>query len=231
MADGTRTYKIIRSKNRKKTMTLQITSEGNVVIRTPLRTPDSETEHFFQSRKIWIAKKIKAREVDREIQDSPRNFTEGEKFYYLGGSYPLEITEPNGVRAPLILTHGKFLLTREKAPHAKELFVKWYRNRAREIIGDRVRFWSTCFDLVPTGITITSAWQRYGSCSAQNSLSFSWRLIMAPYEVIDYIIIHELAHIKEKNHTEQFWRHLESLMPEYKKQRHWLRENSHMFRL
>ena len=165
--------------------------------------------------------------MDREIQDSPRNFTEGEKFYYLGSSYPLEITEPKGVRAPLILTHGKFLLTREKAPHAKELFVKWYRNRAREIwnqVGSGDNFLTLCR-------SHHNQRQRYGSCSAQNSLSFSWRLIIAPYEVIDYIIIHELAHIKEKNHTEQFWRHLESLMPEYKKQRHWLRENSHMFRL
>ena len=231
MADGTRTYKVIRSKNRKKTMTLQITSEGYVVMRTPLRTPDSEIERFFHSRKAWIAKKIKAVEMDKELQDNPRNFAEGENFFYLGDSYPLEITESNGVRKPLMLSHGKFLLTREKAPYAKELFVKWYRNRAREVIGDRVRFWSTRFDLVPTRITITSAWQRYGSCSAQNSLSFSWRLIMAPHEVIDYIIIHELAHIKEKNHTVRFWQYLESLMPEYKNQRHWLRENSHMFRL
>ncbi|MBP1745893.1 MAG: metal-dependent hydrolase [Deltaproteobacteria bacterium] len=212
-------------------MTLQITREGKVVIRTPLRTPNSEIERFFHSRQVWIAKKINGKEIQEEWSVQPREFMAGDEFFYLGDPYPLELAESNGTRKALILSRGKFLLAREKASQAKELFVKWYRERAREVFGERVYFWSSRFSLTPTGVTITSSWQRYGSCSAKNSLSFSWRLLMAPYPVIDYIIVHELAHIKEKNHSKKFWQYLESLMPDYETQKRWLRENSHLLRL
>jgi predicted metal-dependent hydrolase len=229
--EGITTYQVVRSKRRRKTMTLQITREGKVVIRAPLRTPDNEIEHFFYSRQLWIAKKLRGKEIQEELSAKPRRFKEGEEFFYLGDPYKLVISESNGTRKALILSHGTFQLASEKASQAKELFVKWYRERAKEVFGERVRFWSSRFDLTPKGITITSAWQRYGSCSAKDSLSFSWRLLMAPYPVIDYIIVHELAHIKEKNHSKKFWQHLEGLMPGYETQKGWLRENSHLLRL
>lgn len=212
-------------------MTLQITREGKVVIRTPLRTPDAEIERFFHSRQLWIAKKLRGKEIQEELSVKPRQFIAGEEFFYLGDPYQLVIAESNGARKALILALGTFQLASEKESQAKELFVKWYRERAKEVFGERVRFWSSRFDLIPTGITITSAWQRYGSCSAKNSLSFSWRLLMAPYPVIDYIIVHELAHIKEKNHSKKFWNYLRSLLPGYEAQKRWLRENSHLLRL
>lgn len=231
MTDSITAFKVIRSKRRKKTMTLQITREGYVVIRVPLKTPDNEVERFFNSRQAWIAKKLNGKEMKEEIGGKPREFIAGEEFFYLGNLYPLEMTESNDTRKALTLSCGKFQLVREKASQAKELFAKWYRDRAREVIEERVRFWGSRFGLVPTGITITGAWQRYGSCSAKNRLSFSWRLMMAPYEVIDYIIAHELAHIKVKNHSRKFWIYLQGLMPDYRAQKQWLRENSHLLRL
>jgi predicted metal-dependent hydrolase len=212
-------------------MTLQITRDGKVVIRTPLRTPDNEIDRFFHSRQTWIAKKLNGQEMRKVIGGEPRKFVAGEEFFYLGDPYPLEIAESNGARKALILSHGTFQLTGNKASQTKELFVKWYRKRAKEVFEERVHFWSSRFGLTPTGITITSAWQRYGSCSSKNRLSFSWRLLMAPYPVIDYIIVHELAHIKEKNHSRNFWQYLEGLMPDYETQKRWLRENSHLLRL
>ncbi len=161
----------------------------------------------------------------------PRQFIAGEEFYYLGAAYPLEITTSNGSPKSLTLSRGKFILMDHKLQEAREEFTKWYKLRAREVMEERVRFWSRRFGLVPAGITITSSWQRYGSCSAKNSLSFSWRLIMAPYPVIDYIIVHELAHIREKNHSKRFWTYLGTLMPGYEDQKSWLRENSHLLRL
>jgi len=231
VAGDVETYQVIRSRRRKKTMTLQITREGRVVIRTPLRTSDIEINRFFQSRRAWIARKLSGREMREELAVKPRDYNAGEEFFYLGDAYPLEISEASGARQALILSHGKFVLAREKLPQAKEVFVKWYRERAREVIEERVRFWSNRFGLTPSGITITGSWQRYGSCSPINRLSFSWRLLMAAYPVIDYIIIHELAHIREKNHSIKFWTYLESLMPGYKTQKLWLRENSHLLRL
>lgn len=231
MKDSVESFTVIRSRRRSKTMTLQITREGNIIIRVPLKTPDTEVERFFSSRKAWIARKRSGKETGDERENTPRKFMTGEEFFYLGNPYPLEMTESNSSRKSLILARGKFVLARKRASQAKELFIQWYRERAREVIGERVRFWGNRFNLIPTGITITSAWQRYGSCSADNRLSFSWRLILAPYQVIDYIIIHELAHIQVKNHSQKFWIYLESLMPEYRTQKRWLKENSHLLRL
>lgn len=212
-------------------MTLQITREGKVVIRTPLKTPDDEIERFFLSRRGWIVKKIKGRRTGDEGALQPRRFVAGEVFLYLGEAYPLEIGDSNGGGKGLVLRHGKFVLAREKMSQARDVFRHWYRERAREILAERVAFWGRRFALAPARITITSAWQRYGSCSSTNALSFSWRLLMAPYPVIDYIIIHELAHIKEKNHSRKFWAYLESLMPEYETPKEWLRENGCLLRL
>jgi predicted metal-dependent hydrolase len=231
VADGVKVYQVIRSKRRKKTMTLQITREGKVVIRTPLRTLDGEIERFFHSRQGWIEKKLNGKEMREDLAGKPREFVTGEEFFYLGDAYPLEISDSNGARKALILSRGKFLLARDKESQAKEMFVTWYRERAREVIEERVGFWGSRFGLTPSRITITSSWHRYGSCSAVNSLSFSWRLLMAPYPVIDYVIVHELAHIREKNHSKKFWRYLEGLMPAYETQKRWLRENSHLLRL
>lgn len=231
MKDSIESFEVIRSGCRKKTMALQITREGNVVIRVPLKTPDSEVERFFFSRQAWIARKRYEKEMREERESKPREFMTGEEFLYLGTPYPLEMTESNGSRISLILARGKFMLARKKASQAKELFIKWYRERAREVIEERVCFWGTRFGLIPTGITITGARQRYGSCSAKNRLSFSWRLILAPCQVIDYIVIHELAHIKVKNHSRKFWIYLERLMPEYRTRRQWLNENGHLLRL
>lgn len=212
-------------------MTLLINSEGFVVVRAPFRTPDSEIDRFYQSKKSWIAKKLAGREAREETAVRPKQFISGEEFYYLGDAYPLEISDSSCSRKSLALFHGKFILPGEKQPHAKDEFTNWYKRRAREVIEERVRFWGARFELEPAGITITSSWQRYGSCSPKNRLSFSWRLIMAPYPVIDYIIAHELAHIREKNHSRKFWTYLETLMPGYKTQKRWLNDNSHLLRL
>lgn len=212
-------------------MTLLITREGMVVIRAPFRTPDSEIDHFYQSKRSWIAKKLTGRETREGFVVRQKQFVAGEEFYYLGDAYPLEISDSNTSRNAVTLIHGKFVLPSERQPYAKDEFTKWYKQRAREVIGERVRFWSSRFDLTPAGVTITGSWHRYGSCSPKNRLSFSWRLIMAPYPVIDYIIAHELAHIREKNHSRKFWTYLATLVPDYKTQKLWLNQNSHLLRL
>ncbi|MCS7122892.1 MAG: M48 family metallopeptidase, partial [Candidatus Micrarchaeota archaeon] len=80
-------------------------------------------------------------------------------------------------------------------------------------------------------VRITNARRRWGSCSSSNNLNFSWRLIMAPLEVIDYVVVHELVHTRIKNHSKAFWRMVEAVMPDYDRQRRWLRENGHMLKI
>ena len=195
----------------------------------PYHAPKWEVEKFIQGKESWIVEKIS--EKEKQAREAKRAFLPGEKFLYLGEWYPLEIYEPNQKESPLRLSFGKFILNKDHWEKARDLFVEWYKKEAREKIAERINYYSDRVHLFPEGIRITSAKSRWGSCSRDNRLSFSWRIIMASLTIIDYILIHELVHIREKNHSRQFWTTLESILPDYRKHRVWLRENGHLLEL
>jgi len=219
---------LIRSKKRRKTISLHIKEDGRIVLYVPYHTPKGEIEGFIKEKESWVIKKIS--EKERSIKETEKAFITGENFFYLGESYPLEIRESDHSKPFLKLSFGKFILDQDHIEKAKDLFTQWYKREAKEKIAGRIDYYSNRLHLFPKGIKITSAKYRWGSCSRDNRLSFSWRMIMAPLTIIDYILIHELAHIKEKNHSRKFWRYLESILPDYRRQRLWLKENGHRLR-
>jgi predicted metal-dependent hydrolase len=223
--DHTLNFQLIRSRRRRKTISLQIKEEGRVVIYVPYHTPKGEIEKFIKEKQPWIVKKIS--EKERSTKETRKAFIPGEEFLYLGESYPLEIGDINHKGLPLKLSFGKFILDKDHLERARDLFILWYQREAQEKLEARVRYFSNRLQLVPKGLKITSAKHRWGSCSRDNRLSFSWRIIMAPWSVIDYVVIHELVHIKEKNHSKRFWDHLETIFPDYRKHRFWLRKNGY----
>ena len=109
--------------------------------------------------------------------------------------------------------------------------VEWYRKQARQVITVRVKYYADLLGLEVNKIRISNARKRWGSCSAKNNLSFTWRLILAPLEIIDYVVVHELMHIFEKNHSRRFWVRVEEYYPQYRKKRKWLKQNSHLLRV
>jgi hypothetical protein len=219
---------LIRSKKRRKTISLYIKEDGRIFIYAPYRTPKWEIERFIKEKRSWIVKKMS--EKERSIKEAEKAFIPGEKFLYLGESYPLEIEESSNRKVPLKLSFGKFVLDKDHIEEAKDLFIQWYKKEAKARIIERIDFYSNRLQLFSKGIRITSAKYRWGSCSRDNRLSFSWRIIMASLSIIDYILIHELVHIKEKNHSKRFWNYLESILPDYRKHRLWLKKNGHAIR-
>jgi hypothetical protein len=222
-------YQLKRSKRRRKTISLQIKEDGNIVIYAPYHTPKGEIEKFLDKNQSWIFKKLS--EKERSTRKAEKAFLPGETFFYLGELYPLDIQEANHKGSPLKLSFGKFILDKDRIGEARNLFIKWYKKEAEENLTGRVNYYSHRLQLFPKGVKITSAKYRWGSCSRDNRLSFSWRMIMAPLSVIDYILIHELVHIKEKNHSQKFWSYLESILPEYREHKLWLKKNGHSLRL
>jgi predicted metal-dependent hydrolase len=225
-------YSLIRSKKRKRTLSLRIMQDGRVIMQVPYRTSQEEIDSFFEAKTAWVKKKLLEREsrVQRDAV-KPIAFIPGERFLYLGEWYPLEFQNTNGSRIPLSLSWGTFVLDETRAEQARDFFIKWYKAEAKRLLADRVNYYSNNLVLSPKSIRITSALLRYGSCSPDNKLSFSWRLVMTPLAVMDYVIIHELMHIKEKNHSARFWGLVESAMPDYKKHRHWLRDHGHLLKV
>ena len=219
-------YTIARSKKRKKTISLQVKADGTAVVCAPHRTPIPEIDKFVREKESWLWRKIREN-GERQKEIKAKEYVTGEIFFFLGEPHPLRIEAAALGCDKLAFLCAQFVLASDKVSQGRELFVDWYRKSAQEYIGERVDHFSQALNLIPRGIRISNARHRWGSCSQDNHLHFSWRLIMAPRPVIDYLVVHELAHMKEKNHSERFWGLVGKTIADYKKQRIWLKDNGH----
>jgi predicted metal-dependent hydrolase len=222
-------YFVIRSKKRRKTISLHIKEDGRIIVHAPCRTPESEIEEFVKRKQSWVSQKLM--ESAKKVKPVEKKFLSGEEFFYLGERFPLEIQDQPPGEPPLRLSFGKFVLSENRVEEARDLFVRWYKKEAKDKLAKRVDYYSNKFHLFPKGIKITSAKSRWGSCSRDNRLCLSWRIMMAPLNIVDYVLTHELVHVKEKNHSRRFWNHLESIIPDSKKHRRWLAEHENQLRL
>lgn len=216
-------YKTIRS--RRRSIALEITKEGGLLVRAPYAVDKNYIARLVAEKADWVFGKIQATLEKKKIFQK-KKFIEGEEFFYLGEKYKLRITD--GQDFPLDFK-GELLLSKKDKPEAKRVLIDWYKKMAREKIIQRVKFYAGLTGFLHQKIKITGAEKRWGSCSFKNNLNFSWRLVMAPIEVVDYVVLHEIIHIAEKNHSKRFWGNVRIFMPDYKERRKWLRENSHLF--
>jgi predicted metal-dependent hydrolase len=216
---------IIRT--RRRTIALIVERDGSLVVRAPLRCSDAQIRSFVSQHEDWIrAKQARARTAGP--RNLPKTFTDGEKFYFLGETYPLLIVEK--AKNALAL-NGRFLLARRALPKAQAVFQAWYRNEAKQVLKGRVAFYASAMNLASPPISITSARTRWGSCSPSGKLNFTYRLVMAPMPIIDYVVVHELVHLRVRNHSRKFWQGVGEVIPDYKKRVKWLKFNAPLLRL
>lgn len=208
---------IIRSKRR--TIALIVESDGSVTVRAPLKASDRIILQFVEKHAGWVERK--QAEIRAAVPVQPKRYLPGESFLYLGESHPLEIVKDQ--KRNLVLEHG-FKLAGSVLAKAEMVFQNWYRQQARRVIEARVACFAEKHQLHYKKIRITSARTRWGSCSTRGTLSFSWRLVLTPPDVIDYVVVHELAHTVHHNHSKHFWKLVENLLPDYKERRKQLRE-------
>ena len=169
------TYEIVRS--RRRTVALEVTREGRVLVRAPLRMTQGEIDRFVAAHADWL-EKAKAKVAARQAAHPP--LTEAE--------------------------------------------IAALRQRAKEVLPGKVAHYAAIMGVVPTSVKITAAKSRFGSCSGKNGICFSLYLMQYPEEAIDYVVVHELAHIAHKNHGPQFWALVERYLPDYRARRAMLRE-------
>jgi predicted metal-dependent hydrolase len=211
--------KIIRS--RRKTIALIIQRDGALIIRAPLRTPEKTIRELVEQKTGWITKK--QAEMAQNQRTPARQFADGEKFLLMGKTYPLKIIKNQ--RNALAFELGSIKLAEKAIPRAKETLTIWYKKMAATLLPARIETLAAKHNLTPKKTRITSARTRWGSCSSTGTISLTWRLVMAPPETIDYVIIHELVHLNIKNHSKTFWNAVAALMPDYKKHVDWLKKN------
>lgn len=209
--------KLMRSK--RKTLSLIVETDGTLTVRAPLRMKETDIRRFIEAKQDWIKQK-QAKALKDAV--APRQYVDGEKFLYLGREIPLRIV-PNG--KPALAMVRVFKLTKPAQPRAESYFEAWYKKEARKVLTERVEFFARKHDFKPGKLRISSARTRWGSCSTKGTLSFTWRLVMAPMDVVDYVVVHELCHLNEMNHSKAFWSRVEGILPDYKRQRKWLKNN------
>ena len=213
----------------RKTIMLQVCDDATLIVKAPLGVGNNIIEKMVLKHSKWWEKK-KKEVLSRDIKFTQKKFANGEIFYYLGQLYQLKIIQTEKLTNPLTL-HGKYFYLRKGIANPREIFIAWYKQAALEVICQRVVCKSKKKGFKYSQIKISSAQKRWASCSQQGNLNFSWRLVMAPLQVIDYVIIHELVHLIEKNHSRTFWNKVRMLMPEYKKQQNWLKEKGYLLSL
>jgi predicted metal-dependent hydrolase len=216
--------KIVRT--RRRTIALHMTDDAALIVRAPFKASDKTIMRIVQKHKEWIEQKKKEIEA-RKPKFIPREFVNGEGFLYLGNYYKLKIVDNQ--KEPLKFM-DTFYLSREALPDAREVFTDWYKKMSREKITERVDWHAQKRNFKYNRVKINSAQKRWGSCSSNKNLNFSWRLIMAPMPVVDYVIIHELVHFEEKNHKKAFWDKVKILMPDYKEHQEWLKKNNYLLK-
>lgn len=218
--------KVIRSKRR--TVGLEINDQGRLIVRAPYHLETSTIDDILRSHQQWIKKKLEEAERRQQLFQ-PKKFISGEKFLFLGKEYPLLIV--NRIRPALLFDGERFELSSAFRQLGRQVFERWYRKQALIYLSQKTSKIARKTGFSFKKLRISSARTRWGSCSGKGTVSFAWRLIMAPPEIIDYVIIHELAHTKEKNHSRAFWNLVAHYIPDYKEKRCWLRANGFLFNL
>jgi len=200
-------YRIRRSQ--RKTIAIRILPDGTVEVRCPVTTSPSTIETILTTHHTWIEKKR------RELMTIPRFhglLTAKNPLFYMGRPYPIADTPSEQVT-----WDGERFFLPEASPHRlRTLLETWYKSRALALFEERANFYATRYGFVYRGIRLSSASKRYGSCSARNTISLTWKLILLPVELIDYVIVHELVHTREKHHQKTFWKTVETILPDYK---------------
>ncbi|MGB9907201.1 MAG: M48 family metallopeptidase [Candidatus Saccharicenans sp.] len=219
-------FRLIRSNRR--TVALEVNDQGDLIVRAPNRLELSAIKSILRSHRRWIARKLSEVERRRQLL-RPKRFVEGENFLYLGREFPLLISHE--ARPALRFTGQSFILSSRWKRQAREIFQKWYRKQAQAYLSDRVMKMAASNGFRFKKFRLSSARTRWGSCSAKRTISLTWRLILAPPEIIDYVIIHELAHTREKSHSPDFWKLVAGLRPDYRQRRRWLKQNGFMLNI
>lgn len=213
--------------SRRRTMAIKIYADGNIKVFVPQGTSKSAIENMIRSKADWIHKKLDEISTAKAI-DVKRNFTNGESFLYLGCDYPLQLkVDPKHAKIMVRLENGRLEVN---TPVADEVVIRgaleaWYRFMGAEHIKARLKHFQSLLDVSPNRITIRDQKTRWGSCSSKGNLNFNWRLMMAPSEVVDYVVVHELCHLIHPNHSKNFWNQVSAILPDYRARKDWLKNN------
>jgi predicted metal-dependent hydrolase len=219
VVDGAAVSVIVRESARARGARIAVGPRHPLQIVVPVGTSDAEVDRLLAARLEWISRSL--RRIDERLRRLPAlGLARPGTLWLSGKPVPARLrrTRQPGVR----LLDG----TLEAGPgELGSLLERWYRQRAREVLEASIDREAARLGLRPGRVVVRDARTRWGSCSSRGTLSFSWRLLVAPPAVLEYVVVHELCHLVELSHAPRFWAHVERALPGWRTQRAWLREH------
>lgn len=225
----------IHRKNMKRNISMTIKPLKPIRIVTGKTVPLRRIEEFIFEKRKWIMKhQAKFSEVANEYLKN--DLSEGDQYLFLGAKKTFRVS-PTLLKKSFVAIEGDFLQlyfpTNEWSAHLKQknhldsrdLVLKFYRREAEKIILQRFQHWVAKSGLKPAGISFRNQKTRWGSCSSKGRINFNWRLVGAPIDVIDYVIVHELCHLEYMNHSDNFWSLVGMIYPNYQQAEQWLKQH------
>lgn len=210
------------SRSQRKTASIYIERDGRISVMAPDQWSDEQVQHVLERKRPWIYRGL-AEWEDLNATRVEREFVSGEGFLYLGSSYRLTLVERQS--EPLALKDGWFRLRADEVASAPERFKEFYRAKGLERLPKRVTYYQVKMGVEATGVRVMELKNRWASCSADHKINFHWKCLMAPMRILDYIVVHELAHLLHEHHTQAFWGTVDKVMPDYRDRKEWLRTN------
>lgn len=220
-------YQVIRSPRRRKTIEVSVDEPGLVTVAAPVDTPLRQLEDTVRRRAGWIVRHDGA----AASALPPRRFVSGESLPYLGRSVRLTVHPTDDAKIGIRFHHWQFdvdvprsLQGEERLAKVRAAFEAWYRERAATKLPPRVNRIASLLGVHPKEVLIRGQRRRWASCAPDGTLRFNWRAIMAPPAILDYVVAHELAHLRVRGHTPEYWAVVAQAVPDYRLRRARLRE-------
>lgn len=230
-------YTLRRSARRRRTMELSIHPTLGLIVAAPARAPRQEIEAFVHRKERWIRRALE--DARARAQQLQRSFISGESLPYLGGTLELLVLETqNGTRPHVERAEDRLCVELPQTASDGErratviaVIERWYKDRAQEVLSERVRHFAPLASASPAGLAVRDQKTRWGSCGKHGTLYFSWRLMLAPMPVLDYLVVHELCHLRQRGHGRRFWRSVAAVLPDFEEREAMLRRDGWRYRL
>ena len=217
----------VRRSSRRRTIEIKVSMDGIRVL-CPIEVTDAAILSFVKSRRCWIEAKLQIVAISRSTQN--QNYNSGCHYFYRGRRIELtEILEPKSSVGCKIgsVTVIKFYGRRSSI---LVQLADWLRQQSEKYLLERTQYFANRMELVPQRIEVKDYKSIWGRCNSRDEIAFDWRIIQAPDDVLDYLVVHELSHLKHFNHSKEFWALVLSILPDYRNSKRWLLQNGSSLR-
>lgn len=226
---GTTTIHYYQYKEPRNDVKISVNLINGVEIYTPENIDDAKLNQIATQKAPWISKKLQElNEVHTTVQS--KEFVSGEKLPYLGRHYRLKVHKEAIPKASFQFKQGRFIASVPRVwsqdqiqEHLEQKLIHWYRDHGFKKINERAKEYQSMLGVEPRSLQLKTQHKRWGTCTPNGDIYLNWRIVMAPVRVIDYIIVHELAHLIVPQHNDNFWRIVRTTLPHYMEAKEWLR--------